>query len=75
MVFIFGVFHVFTRCDVVGTWSREYQLSSSYYYYYYYQMQLCRIWSRNADNSSALFYEVKNVTKSHVCKECVSFAN
>jgi hypothetical protein len=24
---------VFTRCDVVGTWSREYQLSSSYYYY------------------------------------------
>jgi hypothetical protein len=25
---------VFTRCDVVGTWSREYQLSSNSYYYY-----------------------------------------
>jgi hypothetical protein len=28
-------FSVFTRCNVVGTWSREYQLSSSYYYYSY----------------------------------------
>jgi hypothetical protein len=41
----------------------------------YYQMRLCRIWSKNAENSSALFYVVKNVTKSHVCIECVSFAN
>jgi hypothetical protein len=57
---------LFTRCDVVGTWSREYQLSSSYYYYYYYyQMRLCSIWSRDAENSSALFYVVKNVTKCH----------
>jgi hypothetical protein len=60
----------FTRCDVVGTWSREYQLSSSSSSsssssYSYYQMRLCRIWSRNAENSSALFYVVKNVTKSH----------
>jgi hypothetical protein len=28
----------------------------------YYQMRLCRIWSRNAENSSALFYVVKRVT-------------
>jgi hypothetical protein len=57
---------VFTRCDVVGTWSREYQLSSSSSSSYsYYQMRLCGIWSRNAKNFSALFYVVKNVTKSH----------
>jgi hypothetical protein len=43
--------------------------------YSYYQMWLCRIWSRNAENSSALFYVVKRVTKSHVSKECGSFAN
>jgi hypothetical protein len=32
-----------------------------------YQMRLCRIWSRNAKNFSALFYVVKSVTKSHDC--------
>jgi hypothetical protein len=43
-----------------------------------YQMRLCRIWSRNAENSSALFYVVKRVTKSHVflwCRHCGSFAS
>jgi hypothetical protein len=64
-------FAVFTRCDVVGTWSREYQLSP----YYYYQMRLCRIWSRNAEKSSALFYVVKNVTFFQWCIDCGTFAN
>jgi hypothetical protein len=27
--------NIFTRCDVVGTWSREYQLSSSSHSYSY----------------------------------------
>jgi hypothetical protein len=62
-------FTVFTRCDIVGTWSREYQSSSSSSYSYY-QMQLCCIWSRNAENSSALLYVVKRVTKSHVFLWC-----
>jgi hypothetical protein len=42
---------------------------------YYYQMRLCRIWSRNAENSSALFYVVKNVTFFLWCIDCGSFAN
>jgi hypothetical protein len=40
----------------------------------YYQMRLCRIWSRNAENFSALFYVLKNVTKSH-CIDCGTFPN
>jgi hypothetical protein len=28
-LFIIGMLDAFTRCDIVGTWSREYQLSSS----------------------------------------------
>jgi hypothetical protein len=34
------VYFIFTRCDVVGTWSREYQLFSSSSSYY--QMRHCQ---------------------------------